>query len=59
MATGSPILMPIGEKIKGRLFNVVGDAIDGIGSLSKEGGYPIKVVFFFEVDFFRICIRLC
>ena len=41
VATGSPILMPIGEKIKGRLFNVVGDAIDGIGSLSKEGGYPI------------------
>tara|TARA_B100000963_G_scaffold6331_1_gene4975 strand:- start:1285 stop:2550 length:1266 start_codon:yes stop_codon:yes gene_type:complete len=33
--------MPIGEEIKGRLFNVVGDAIDGIGSVSKEGGYPI------------------
>jgi F-type H+-transporting ATPase subunit beta len=29
------------KKIKGRLFNVVGDAIDGIGNLSKEGGYPI------------------
>jgi F-type H+-transporting ATPase subunit beta len=41
IATGSPILMPIGEKIKGRLFNVVGDAIDGIGAVSKEGGYPI------------------
>jgi F-type H+-transporting ATPase subunit beta len=41
IALGSPILMPIGEKIKGRLFNVVGDAIDGIGNLSKEGGYPI------------------
>lgn len=41
LATGSPILMPIGEEIKGRLFNVVGDAIDGIGALSKEGGYPI------------------
>jgi len=40
-ATGSPILMPIGEEIKGRLFNVVGDAIDGIGAVSKEGGYPI------------------
>jgi F-type H+-transporting ATPase subunit beta len=40
-ATGSPILMPIGEEIKGRLFNVVGDAIDGIGQLSKERGYPI------------------
>ncbi|MCH1437749.1 MAG: F0F1 ATP synthase subunit beta [Flavobacteriales bacterium] len=41
VATGSPILMPIGEEIKGRLFNVVGDAIDGIGDLNKEGGYPI------------------
>ena len=41
IAMGSPILMPVGEKIKGRLFNVVGDAIDGIGNLSKEGGYPI------------------
>ena len=41
LATGSPILMPIGEEIKGRLFNVVGDAIDGIGAVNKEGGYPI------------------
>ena len=39
--TGDPILMPIGTDIKGRLFNVVGEAIDGIGSVSKEGGYPI------------------
>ena len=28
--TGSPIQMPIGEDVKGRLFNVVGEAIDGI-----------------------------
>jgi F-type H+-transporting ATPase subunit beta len=41
LASGSPILMPIGEEIKGRLFNVVGDAIDGIGAVNKEGGYPI------------------
>ena len=39
--TGNPILMPIGDNIKGRLFNVVGDAIDGIGTVSKEDGYPI------------------
>ena len=39
--TGNPILMPIGEEIKGRLFNVVGEAIDGIGDISNEGGYPI------------------
>ena len=41
IATGSPILMPIGDSIKGRLLNVVGDAIDGIGNVSKEKGYPI------------------
>jgi len=41
VASGSPILMPVGEEIKGRLFNVVGDAIDGIKPLSKESGYPI------------------
>ena len=41
VATGSPITMPVGEKIKGRLFNVVGDAIDGIGDVNKEGGYSI------------------
>jgi F-type H+-transporting ATPase subunit beta len=28
--TGSPITMPIGDDIKGRLFNVIGEAIDGI-----------------------------
>jgi F-type H+-transporting ATPase subunit beta len=39
--TGSPIKMPIGEKIKGRLMNVVGNAVDGLSVLDKEGGYPI------------------
>jgi F-type H+/Na+-transporting ATPase subunit beta len=28
--SGSPIQMPIGDDIKGRLFNVIGEAIDGI-----------------------------
>ena len=39
--TGSPITMPIGDKIKGRLMNVVGNAIDGLAPLDKTGGYPI------------------
>ena len=39
--TGSNITMPTGEKIKGRLFNVIGKAIDGIGEVSNEGGYAI------------------
>ena len=39
---GSPIMMPTGEGIKGRLFNVVGETIDGINlDVSKENGYPI------------------
>ncbi len=41
IATGAPIVMPIGDQIKGRLMNVTGDPIDGIGPLDKTGGYPI------------------
>ncbi|MGQ3014780.1 MAG: F0F1 ATP synthase subunit beta [Flavobacteriales bacterium] len=40
-ATGSAITMPIGESIKGRLFNVTGDAIDGLPQVDKKGGYAI------------------
>ncbi|OFY18559.1 MAG: F0F1 ATP synthase subunit beta [Bacteroidetes bacterium GWF2_33_38] len=40
-ATGSPIRMPIGEQINGRLLNVTGKPIDGLGDLDKAGGYPI------------------
>ena len=40
--TGKPIAMPVGDEIKGRLFNVVGEAIDGIGKVEKgEDAYPI------------------
>ncbi len=39
--TGAPIKMPIGENIKGRVFNVVGDAIDGIENLDKSNGKSI------------------
>ena len=38
---GSPITMPTGDKVKGRLFNVVGDAIDGIGPCDTERRLPI------------------
>ena len=42
-ATGAPIQMPIGDDVYGRLFNVIGDAIDGLGDLPKAGeaGLPI------------------
>ena len=40
--TGKAIAMPIGDAIKGRLFNVVGQAIDGIGPVHKgDDAYPI------------------
>ncbi len=40
--TEKPIAMPVGKEIKGRLFNVVGQAIDGIGEVPKtENAYPI------------------
>ncbi len=39
--TGKPISMPVGDEIRGRLFNVVGEAIDGIGPVSREKSYPI------------------
>ncbi|KKS75628.1 MAG: ATP synthase subunit beta [Candidatus Gottesmanbacteria bacterium GW2011_GWC2_42_8] len=41
VATGAQIKMPIGEQINGRLLNVTGQAIDGLGEVSKEGGYQI------------------
>ncbi len=38
---GSPIMMPTGDKVKGRLFNVIGEAIDGINTVSNENGASI------------------
>ncbi|SFC16379.1 F-type H+-transporting ATPase subunit beta [Flexibacter flexilis DSM 6793] len=38
---GAPIQMPIGEDIKGRLFNVVGEAIDGIAQPKGDKSLPI------------------
>jgi F-type H+-transporting ATPase subunit beta len=39
--TGGAIRMPIGEQIRGRLLNVIGDAIDGLSAVDKKGGYEI------------------
>ena len=39
--SGKPISIPIGNQIKGRLLNVTGDAIDGIGTLDRKKEYPI------------------
>ena len=39
--TGAPISMPVGEDIKGRVFNVVGEPIDGIKAPKGDRQYPI------------------
>ncbi len=41
LSTGLPIKVPTGEAIKGRLFNVVGEAIDGIQAVDNSKGLPI------------------
>ena len=39
--TGKAIAMPTGEQINGRLFNVTGDAIDGLPQPNKTNARPI------------------
>ena len=39
--TGAPISVPVGEQIRGRLFNVVGQVIDGLPSVQTNMKYPI------------------
>lgn len=36
VSTGMTISMPVGDAIKGRLFNVIGNAIDGMPAVSRE-----------------------
>ena len=38
---GSPITMPVGDQVKGRLMNVTGNPIDGMTELDKKGSLPI------------------
>lgn len=40
-STGGPITMPAGQQIRGRLFNVIGEPIDGMGEVSTPTRYPI------------------
>ena len=39
--TGAPIQMPAGDQIRGRMMNVIGQPIDGMGELNMKGSYPI------------------
>lgn len=38
---GAPISMPVGNQVKGRLLNVMGNTIDGMKSIQKVGALPI------------------
>ncbi len=39
--TKSPISVPVGDKTLGRMINVLGDPIDGMGAINAEKKYPI------------------
>ncbi len=41
VSTEQPISMPVGEEIKGRLFNVTGQTIDGLPEINTGKSYPI------------------
>jgi len=41
IATGSPIIMPSGENVLGRLLNVTGIPVDGLASIDKKNGVSI------------------
>ena len=41
LCTGGPISMPVGPQIRGRVLNVTGDAVDGMGELDRSGAFPI------------------
>ncbi|RPH56072.1 MAG: F0F1 ATP synthase subunit beta, partial [Chloroflexi bacterium] len=40
-ATGAPIMVPVGPSTLGRIFNVLGNAVDGKGAVQSEQRYPI------------------
>lgn len=39
--TGAPIQVPVGEHVLGRMFNVLGETIDGKGPVEAEDYWPI------------------
>ncbi|NLH63576.1 MAG: F0F1 ATP synthase subunit beta [Erysipelotrichaceae bacterium] len=39
--TGSPIEVPVGDEVLGRMFNVLGEPIDGLGEVKTEKKMPI------------------
>ncbi|MFN2194581.1 MAG: F0F1 ATP synthase subunit beta [Anaerolineales bacterium] len=41
IGTGNPITVPVGPTTLGRVFNVLGQPVDGLGQVSSDVNYPI------------------
>ena len=41
IATGNPIMVPVGPQTLGRVFNVLGHPVDGLGDVEVDQRYPI------------------
>jgi F-type H+/Na+-transporting ATPase subunit beta len=39
--SGAPISVPVGEGVLGRIFNVIGEPVDGLGPVKFDKKYPI------------------
>ncbi len=39
--TGGPMMVPVGPSVLGRLINVIGEGIDGLGPIEAKKHYPI------------------
>jgi len=39
--TGQPISVPVGPEVLGRILNVIGDPVDGLGEVMTQQRYPI------------------
>ncbi|MBQ9470811.1 MAG: F0F1 ATP synthase subunit beta [Bacteroidales bacterium] len=41
VSTGRSITMPVGQQVNGRLLNVIGETIDGLGQVNRDSSYQI------------------
>ena len=41
VSTGRSITMPVGQQVNGRLLNVIGETIDGLGQVNRDSDYQI------------------
>jgi len=41
--TGSPITVPVGKPVLGRIINVIGEPVDEMGPIQAQDKYPIHI----------------